>query len=395
MKARTVLISGAGIAGPTLAYWLLRYGFTPTLIERAPRLRTGGYVIDFWGAGYDIAERMSLIPDLTARGYHVRELRFVNSEGHRVGGFDTRVLDKYTNGRFTSLPRGQLEASIYQTVAPSIETIFGDEITGIENDQHEVRVRFERAAPRSFDLLIGADGLHSGTRRLAFGSQSDFEVRLGYQVAAAELVGYRPRDELVYVAYSQVGQQVARFAMRDDRTLILFVFRDEGLADGSPEDASPHKAILRSRFWDSGWECRSILEAIRPDEDLYFDRVSQIRMPSWTKGRVALVGDAAFCVSLLAGQGSALAMVAAYVLAGELKRADGDHQLAFERYEQRLASFIASKQRAAVGFARSLVPASRLGMFVRNQGSKLLGLPLIARLAFGRSLIDKIELPSY
>lgn len=393
--APRVLISGAGIAGTALAYWLARHGMRPTLVEKAPGPRTGGYIIDFWGSGYEVAERMGVLPEILARGYQVREVRMVARDGRRAGGFATDVFERFTQGRFTSLPRGDLASVLLGALPDTVETIFGDQIASLQDDGDRVTVQFERAGARVFDLVIGADGLHSRVRELVFGPHSDFEVYLGYRVAAVEIAGYRPRDELVYVLYSQVGQQVARFAMRDDRTLALFVFAEPDARRSEAHGTAAQLAVLRERFGASGWECNAILDAIDPAGELYFDRVSQIRMPHWSRGRVALVGDAGACVSLLAGQGTALAMVEAYVLAGELATARGDHATAFVRYEERLQAFLAAKQKAAERFAASFAPKSRLRLFARNQASKLLGIRWIAKLAFGRSLVDRLELPRY
>ena len=219
-----ILISGAGIAGPSLAYWLNRYGFTPTLVEKSPALRTGGYIIDFWGAGFDIAERIGLLPEITREGYVVRELRVVNRSGEKVAGFPANVFARSAGGRYISLPRGDLAASIFGKIEGKVETIFGNSVISIEQTEGSVHVAFESGPAREFDLVIGADGLHSKVRELVFGPQSQFEKYLGYQVAAFEVPGYRPRDELVYVMYTQVGQQVARFAMSGDRTMFLLTF---------------------------------------------------------------------------------------------------------------------------------------------------------------------------
>jgi 2-polyprenyl-6-methoxyphenol hydroxylase-like FAD-dependent oxidoreductase len=390
-----ILISGAGIAGPTLAYWLSHHGFEPTLIERAPRLRTGGYVIDFWGLGVDVAERMGLLPELTRNGYDIREIRLVDRDGGKAGGFSAEVFGRLTHGRYLSIPRGELAAIVHGKISDRVETIFGDEIREIAQTEGKVHVTFERGKPREFDLVIGADGLHSKVRRLVFGEQSQFEKYLGYKVAAFEVAGYRPRDEDVYVLYTQVGQQVARFAMKGDRTMFLFVFADEERDGAREQGLESQKRLLRERFGASGWECARILDAMEATRDVYFDRVSQIRMSEWARGRVALVGDAAFCVSLLAGQGSALAMAAAYVLAGELRRAGGDHREAFARYHRLFAPFIAKKQKAAERFAGSFAPNSALGLFVRNQVTRLLSIRFIAELALGRDLRDTLTLPEY
>jgi 2-polyprenyl-6-methoxyphenol hydroxylase-like FAD-dependent oxidoreductase len=393
-----ILISGAGIAGPTLAYWLLKYGFKPTLVERSPKLRTGGYVIDFWGAGYDIAERMGLLPEICQKGYLVKEVKEVSANGNRVAGFPVHTLVALTKGRYISISRGDLAAAIFNSLENKVETIFDDGISRIDQSENGVRVEFEHAKARDFDLVVGADGLHSNVRELVFGPQSQYEKYLGFKVAAFEASGYRPREELTYVTHTEVGQQVGRFAMRDDRTMFLFCFADENQNEPRPRDVAGQKALLRSRFERSGWECPKILAALDSTSDLYFDRVSQIRMnPAeglWTKGRVTLIGDAASCVSLLAGQGSALAMIAAYILAGELKRAKGNHQMAFSRYQEIFGPFVSKKQKAAEWFAGGFAPKSRLGLFLRNQIFNALGITWVAKLV-AKDMLDKVELADY
>ena len=394
-----VLISGAGIAGPTLAYWLARYGFEPTIVEKAPRLRTGGYIIDFWGAGFEIAERMDLLPEITRRGYTIQELRVVDSSGRRVAGFPTNAISEVMGGRFVSLPRGDLAATIFCKIERTVETIFGDSVSRIEQDERRVRVTFERGAEREFDLVIGADGLRSRVREIVFDAEQRFEKYLGYMVAGFQSDGYRPRDELVYLMFTELGQQVMRFSMRDDRTMFLFTFADCEPRGTSANDLELQKALLRARFGKSGWECPQILDQLDSTCDLYFDRVSQIRMDAepglWTRGRVTLLGDAASCVSLLAGQGSALAMVAAYFLAGELHRADGDYAKAFASYQALFAPFVRQKQEAALRFRVLFGPKSKAAMFIRNQVMNLVRFPWIARAAFSRDLVDKITLPEY
>jgi 2-polyprenyl-6-methoxyphenol hydroxylase-like FAD-dependent oxidoreductase len=394
MRKKSVLICGIGIAGPTLAYWLLRNGFEPVLIDKSAHLRAGGYVIDFWGLGYEIAAWMELLPALSSAGYRVQELRFVDARGRRVAGFKADVFHKLTGGRYLSILRGDLARTIYDKVEGRCETIFGDSVAGIEQAQHGVRVTFEHAPTREFDLVIGADGLHSAVRKLEFGSQDRFEKFLGYIVAAFEAEGYRPRDELVYVSYCVPGKQVARFAMREDRTMFLFVFAAAPDVMCNVHDVQAQKALLHREFGGAGWECRQILAALDRCKDIYFDRVSQIRMDSWSRGRVALVGDAAFCPSLMAGQGAALAMISAYVLAGELAGESRPEQ-AFRSYETVLHPFMAGKQKAAQQFAGSLVPRTHIGLFVRNQITNAMRLPLVAELVLGRNLLDRLELPAY
>ncbi len=391
----SVLISGIGVAGPALAYWLTLYGFKTTLVEKAKHLRTDGYVIDFWGRGFDVAEKMGIVPALKREGYDVKELRLVGASGRRVGGFAADVFRSVTKGRYVSIPRGELARILYRRIESRCETIFGDSVTEIKQDTNRVRVCFNREARRDFDLVIGADGLHSVIRELAFGKDSRFEKYLGYMVAAFAVNGYRPRDEDVYVSYSLPGKQVARFAMRDDRTMFLLVFTDHQGRQFDPQDANAHKDILRAEFGQAGWECPQILTAMESTDEVYFDRVSQVEMDTWSQGRVGLIGDAAFCPSLLAGQGAALAMTAAYVLAGELAQTGGAPQLAFKRYENRLHRFIAAKQKSAADFAGFFTPKTPLGLFFRNQISKMFRFPFIAEFAMGPSLSDRVNLPDY
>jgi len=392
-----VLISGAGIAGPTLAYWLAHYGLEATVVEKAPELRTGGYIIDFWGAGLEIADRMGLLPEIRNKGYVVREVRVVDQNGRNVAGFRADSLEQVTKGRYVSLPRGDLAASIFGKIEGRVKAIFGDSVNRIEQREKAVHVTFERGTARDFDLVVGADGLHSQIRELVFGAEGRFEKYLGYKVAAFETEGYRPREELAYVMYTEVGQQVARFAMRGNRTMFLFTFADEDIA--SPGDVEAQKSLLRKRFENSGWECPQILDALDASADLYFDRVSQIQIgdqrTSWARDRVALVGDAASCVSLLAGQGSALAMIAAYILAGEIYRANGDYAEAFARYQSLFGSFVLSKQKAALRLASTFAPRSKFALFLRNQIFNLLAIRWITDLVIGRDLADSITLPEY
>ena len=393
MRFETVLISGVGIAGPTLAFWLKRGGFEPTLLECAAGVRSGGYVIDFWGLGYDIAERMGLTDAIERVGYQIREMRIVDESGKRITGFGTRVFKELTGGRYVTIGRSDLSRLLFDKVSGATETIFDDEVVSLQQHSDGVEAQFRNGQTRRFGLVIGADGLHSNVRRLMFGSQDRFETYLGYYVAAFEVNGYRPRDENVYVMYNQPGRMLGRFALHDDQTLFLFVFAFDGL-DHDPNTAE-QKAILRERFRDEYWESPRVLAELDRTESLYFDRVSQIKMGHWSRGRVALVGDAASCVSLMAGQGSALAITAAYVMAGELIKASGRHDEAFRNYEALLRGYIGSKQKGAERFSSAFAPRTRWGLFMRNQLIKASAIPGLARLAFGRDIIDKLPLPDY
>lgn len=390
-----IAISGAGIAGATLAYWLLRAGHEPLMIERAPALRTGGYIMDFWGVGYSVAERMGILPAVRQAGYQVEEIRFLADDGCKVGGFAVDALRDLTGGRMTSVARGDLAAEIYRSIDGRVEAIFDDQISVITEHDDGVQIVLQSGEKCDVDIVVGADGLHSRVRELIFGPEDRFEKDLGYRFAVFESAGYETRDENVYVIHAATSRQIARFALRDGRTLFLLVFRSELLNGAEPIGPAETHALLKTTFGEAGWESGRILAAMETADDLYFDRVSQIRMPSWHRGRIVLVGDAGMAVSFLAGEGAGLAMTEAYVLAGEISRASGDYAKAFAAYDARLRPFIEGKQHTAENFASTFVPQTEFGIWLRNQATKLMALPGAANLMLGKSLSDDFALPDY
>ncbi|HKP55407.1 MAG TPA: FAD-binding domain [Polyangiales bacterium] len=389
-----VLISGLGIAGPALAHFLLRYGFAPTLVERAPQPRQEGYIIDFWGKAYSLTERMGLLPEILEAGYHVDEVRLVRASGRKLCGFATDVFRSATGGRFTTLQRGDLSAILYRSVQRDVDVRWGDGLRTLEQTGEGVHVEFAHGGSETYDCVVGADGLHSGVRSSVFGPEEQYERFLDYAVAAFTIPGYRPRDEGVYVAYGAPGRQIARFSMRGDRTMFLLVVADPDARNIDPRDARAHRAYLRDAFSGVGWEWPQIWPGLSQCDALYFDRVSQIHLPAWSKGRVVLLGDAAHAPSLLAGQGAGLAIIGAYVLAGELARTR-DYALAFQRYEARMRPFVEQKQTAARGFASSFAPRTRTGLVLRALATRALSIPGAGRFALRPTLRDDIELPEY
>ncbi|WP_319450584.1 MULTISPECIES: FAD-binding domain [unclassified Mycobacterium] len=388
-----IAISGAGVAGPSLAHWLHRTGHEPTLIERAPHFRTGGYVIDFWGVGYRVAQLMGIEAAVREAGYQIQSVRSVGPDNRVHASLGVDAFRRAAGDKFTSLPRGDLAAIIYATIANDVETIFGDGITAINEHPDGVSVSFAQAKTRDFDLVVGADGLHSDVRRLTFRPESDVEHYLGCLVAACVVEGYRPRDELVYVTHSQPGRSIGRFPLRGDRTMFLFVFRSAHAAD--PGKLTARKSLLRSEFGDAGWECPQILDALDGVGELYFDVVSQIRLARWSRGRTVLVGDAAACVSLMAGEGTGLAMTEAYVLAGELACAGGDYRRAFDAYEARLRRFVEGKQAVAQKYLPVFATQTRLGIWFRDLVMRTMNVRPLADLVLTRSVRDDFELPNY
>ena len=390
-----VAINGAGIAGAALAYWLTKMGHEVLLVERAPALRTGGYILNLWGIGYDAAEKMGILPSLLELEYQVDELRMVDRHGRTRGGYPTRVLQQLAKGRIASLSRADIAATIYGLLNSQVETLFGDSVTTIEQDRTKMRVGFEYAPERALDLVIGADGLHSRIRQIVFGPDTDFEYPMGCHVATFEVAGYRPRDERSYVAHTAPGRYIARFPLRDDKTLFFMLVRDEYLPASVPVGESGRKAALTNAFCDMGWECPAIVSALQQVDDVYFDSISQIRMDAWTKGRVALIGDAAACPSLIAGEGAGFALAAAYVLAGEIHKHGADLDSALTAYQGRIKPYAMRKQKYAENLVPSFVPRTAHGVSIRDFATLLMRLPVFPQLLMGRYFSDEMKLPDY
>lgn len=304
-----IAISGCGVAGPTLAFWLKRYGFEPVLIEKAAEPRKGGYVIDFWGPGFEVAQAMGLIPALEADAYHMKQLRTVTASGRTTTSVPLGKFTELTRGRYFSIARSALAHRVLKAYE-GIETRFDTTIHAVTEHPDRLDLTFADGSTDRFDLLVGADGLHSGTRALVFGPPGNHVRAMGLRVAAFTLPGYRPREDGHYVMYTKPGRQISRATLRDDRTLFMFVYSERPVANPA---ASPRDS-LREDFHDMGWETGKILARLDEADDFYADSVSQVVMPGWTKGRVALLGDAAACISLLGGEGTGLAMTGAYVL---------------------------------------------------------------------------------
>ncbi|MFJ3788580.1 FAD-dependent monooxygenase [Kitasatospora sp. NPDC090091] len=392
MKNRNVLISGASVAGPALAHWLHHYGFDPVIVERAPALRDGGYAVDFRGEAHlSILRRMGILPELEAARTGVGSMSYVNSAGKPVAKLPADLF-----AGDLEILRGDLARILYDATKGFTEYVFGDSVTSLAEDDHGVTVGFERGAPRRFDLVIGADGLHSNTRRLAFGPEEQFVRHLGVYCAIFTTANHLGLDHTGH-AYRTAGRLAAMYSARHNaEAKAAFYF-------GSPElgldrrDVVRQQALLAEHFTGNGWESDRLLDAMRYASDFYFDSVGQVRMDAWTRGRVALVGDAAYCPSSLSGMGSGLALVGAYVLAGELAAADGDHRAAFDRYQERMGAYAAGCQKMGDGVARLMVPGSRLAASFLNRYYKLMpylpGKNMAARIA--RRTAENITLPDY
>jgi 2-polyprenyl-6-methoxyphenol hydroxylase-like FAD-dependent oxidoreductase len=293
---------------------------------------------------------------------------FVNRSGRQVGRVNMRALQRATGSREVELTRTDLAAILYQAGRDTAEYLFDDTITALSQDTNGVEVTFEKAAPRRFGLVIGADGLHSTTRRLTFGPEAEFVRHAGVYVATMPLGG-PAQDNRDIVIYNTPGRMVAIHPVRG-RALVAFIFRHRAVEGFDHRDIEQHKRIVTDAYAGAGWRVPELLDRVRAADDLWLDSVGQVRIDRWANGRVVLVGDAASSVSLF-GDGSTLAMAGAYTLAAELAATPTDPHRAFARYETKHRTLVDPRQGAIATAARLIVPATRTGIAARNLASRL------------------------
>jgi 2-polyprenyl-6-methoxyphenol hydroxylase-like FAD-dependent oxidoreductase len=333
--------------------------------KRSGQLRGGGYAVDFRGRVHlGVLDRMDLLEQVRARQTHLRSLRYVDDGGRPVASMPPAIF-----AGDVEILRGDLAAILYQATRGDTEYIFGDSVTGLAQDGSGVHVTFEQGAPRTFGLVIGADGVHSNIRRLAFGPESRFARDLGLFASVFTVPNVAGLDR-AGLLYSVPGRTVGLFAAGDPgRAIAQFYFTAPGL-HWDPRDAAGQQKVLTETFTGLGWQVPQLLAELPAAADFYFDTTSQIRMDTWSAGRVALIGDAGYAAGP-GGNGTGNAVVAAYILAGELAATD-DYQAAFARYEQRLRGYVEGGQRQAAGGQAFLAPPSWKKIRQRNRFFKIL-----------------------
>jgi len=357
MTNSRILISGASIAGPALAYWLSRYGFAVTVVERHPGIRPGGQALDVRGPALDVADRMGVLDSLRARSTGMHGMSVVDADGTEVYRNTARTVSggDLTNPDVEVL-RDDLARIVSDAAGDGVEYLFDDAIAELDQDDDEVRVRFGSGLRRTFDLVVGADGLHSNTRRLVFGPTERFIHHMGTYMAVFTVPNFLGLEN--WQVMHQMPGEGLRGGMvmgvhggREARAYLMF--DSAAPVDYDHRDVEGQKALLAKKLAGGGWVIPRLLEYARTAGDFHFDSAAQIRMDTWSRGRVALLGDAAYCGSPLSGQGSSLALIGAYALAGELRAAGGDHRRAFAAYESGLRGYVRANQDIAVANMRT------------------------------------------
>ncbi|MBA3238228.1 MAG: FAD-dependent monooxygenase [Parachlamydiaceae bacterium] len=362
MKNKKILISGAGVAGLTLAYWLKQYGFTPTLIEKHPSLRTGGYKIDLRGVALEILKRMEIYPNIVENRTAITHTICVDKAGNQVAQMSADLCGTRLEGIDLEIMRGSL-CQIIRDAIGEIECLFDESITNISEDSNGVYVEFEKRKPRVFDIVIGADGLHSAVRKLVFGDESNFSKEFGVYVSVFSIPNFLTltASEIEHHSYRKFVNIYRD--RKDTHTKVAIAFSVE--KPFYSRDPKEQKKLVEEIFANSAWEMPRILNAMKESSDFYFDSMAQIHMPQWSSGRAVLVGDAAYSATPMSGQGTSIAIAGAYVLAGELWEAQGDYQNAFSSYEKLMRPF-AEKNQALAEMSASIMKDSFYSMWLHR-----------------------------
>jgi 2-polyprenyl-6-methoxyphenol hydroxylase-like FAD-dependent oxidoreductase len=364
MAKLEVLISGAGIAGCTLAYWLTRNGHSVTIVERSGSLRSSGSPVDVRGPAVDVAERMNVATRIREASIRVKGMTLLDSGGRRVARVDIMALRSSLAPKDMEIARGDLARILHAASASDADYIFGDSVKALTHDEMGADVTFEHSRPRRFDLVIGADGLHSIVRRLAFGPDSEFVQHAGLYAATVALPGGSDGEGEMFML--NTPGKLAALHPREGAPLAYFIFWHPEIPGFDFTDLDQHKRILERTFAGLGWRIPEFLDAVRAAGDMYFDSVARVEVANWARGRITLLGDASSCVSLF-GDGSTLAIAGAYELAKALTESPADPQGALRRYQAVHGKLVASKQKNLVSTASRIVPRTSTGIWLSTR----------------------------
>jgi len=341
MKPKHILISGASIAGPVLGWWLSQYGWQVTIVEQAPSIRAGGYAIDFRGTVLKVLEKMNLLDDIKKHETRTGKVTLVNKHNKKIASFP----DGFTSGEL-EIMRGDLVNILYDKTKDNVHYIFNDSIATLNDDKDGVQVTFKHHAPAYYDLVVGADGLHSKVRSVAFGHERKFSSFLGIYIAIFTVPNFA-NVGMDGVYYSEPGKRIGIFGAKDGKEAKASFYFTSSPFYYDRKDIGKQKAIIRQVFENTPWHVPQLLDYMDQSDDFYFDAVSQIKMDHWSKGRIALIGDAAHCPSPMSGMGTSAAVMGAYILAGELMQ--HDYETAFSHYETEMRAFVNQCQGMADG----------------------------------------------
>ncbi|MGB8404604.1 MAG: FAD-dependent monooxygenase [Mycobacterium sp.] len=386
-----VLVNGGGIAGPTLAFWLVRLGHRVTITEQAAELRAGGQAVDFRGPALDVLDEMGLLDQVRACATRMGPLVIVDQRGKEVGQLPAEVI----SGEL-EIHWGDLAGILYEAVRDDVEYRFGVRVSGLTDGDDQVDVTFSDGTTGSYDLVIGADGLHSGVRGLVFGPEDQVVTQLGQYFGFFDMDNHLGLDHRG-VACEAGGLAALLQATDPDKPARASFYLTDAQLVFDYRDTEGNKRLFADRFAGMGWEVPELLAAFAEAPQVYFDSIAQVHLESYARGRVCLTGDAAWCASPRSGMGTSLAVVGAYVLAHELQAADGDHAAAFAKYQQLMSPYVARCQQLAID-SRKMDDASSLwGRLVRKVGYRLLRIPLVDKFIARRSLAvgRSFALPSY
>jgi 2-polyprenyl-6-methoxyphenol hydroxylase-like FAD-dependent oxidoreductase len=358
-----ILISGAGVAGLSTAANLGADGHDVTIVERANHLRVNGSPIDIRGEAIHVVDKMGVLGHIRDRRIHMSEhVQFVDRSGAVVAELPRDELNDSPDD--VEIPREDLTTILHNHLAPSVDLRFGESIAELDDDDRGVDVRFASGAVDRYDLVVGADGMHSGVRRFTFGPERQFLTHLGFYVALAELPDYTAAGRNNPM-YNYPGRMIGIGAF-NDKALAVFMFRSPWI-DYDYHDLAAQQRILVDAFaGHSEWRIPELVGAARQDPELYFASVSQIHLPSWHRGRVVLAGDAAHCASNLSGRGTSLALTGAWFLAQALRDHPGDPKRALEQYERDQRPHAIRSQATAAPGGEILVPATQEQIDARN-----------------------------
>lgn len=391
-----VLIQGASIAGPVLAYWLAQSGHDVTVVERAPALRrTGGHAIDLFRPAMEISERMGVLPRIEARATGTQILMAHRPWSSRPVRIDYLKLEKAMSDRHVEIMRDDLSEIYYDAARDDVEYIFGDHIASIAGDGD---VTFAHAAGRRFDIVVGADGLHSGVRQLVFGEVSERFLGGYLSVVSVPKSLAREGEMTGYFAPDRVAMVYTADHLDDARA--VFIFRPKTALDFDHRDVARQQNQLRTAFAGTSAEVDTWLDEVGRTPTFYFDAITQLEMTQWSRGLVTLVGDAGYCPGPAVGGSTSLAVYGAYVLACELARANGDHTAAFAAYERTMMPSVVGSRKLARVNAKAIIAGSWIGvMGLMGLGRLISALPLGVTQSFARlnnrgvRLYDTMPLP--